>query len=68
MRYPVRLIHEDNGTVTAIVTDLPGAHSFGDSEAEALDRAVDAAETAIIGRIASRFRRPPERNVDPRSH
>jgi antitoxin HicB len=54
MRYPVRLIHEDNGTITAIVTDIPGAHTFGDDEAEALERAVDAAESAIIALMADR--------------
>lgn len=54
MRYPVHLIHEDNGTVTAVVPDLPGARTFGDDEAEALERAADAAETAIIALMADR--------------
>lgn len=54
MRYPVRLVHEDNGTVTAVVPDIPGARTFGDDETEALEHAVDAAETAIIALMSDR--------------
>jgi len=59
MRYPVELVHEDNGTVTAIVPDLPGTLTFGDDEAEALVRSVDAIESMIIGIMADREAIPP---------
>ena len=54
MRYPVELIDEDNGTVTAAAPDIPGAHSFGEDREEALARVVDAIETAMIALIADR--------------
>ncbi len=54
MRYPVELIREDNGTVTAVVPDIPGAHTFGEDAEEALLRAVDAIETMIMALIADR--------------
>ena len=54
MRYPVELVHEDNRTVTAIVPDLPGTFTFGEDQAEALMRSVDAIETAMIALIADR--------------
>jgi antitoxin HicB len=53
-RYPVELVREDNGTVTAVVPDVPRAHTFGDDVQEALARAVDAIESAIIGIMADR--------------
>ena len=53
-RYPVELVREDNGTVTAVVPDVPRAHTFGEDEQEALTRAVDAIELAIIGIMADR--------------
>ncbi len=54
MRYPVTLAADDNGTVLAVVPDIPGAHSFGDDEAEALARALDAAESALMAIMADR--------------
>jgi antitoxin HicB len=54
MRYPIDLIREDNGTVTAVAADLPGAHTFGDDEADARARIVDAIETAIIAMMSDR--------------
>jgi antitoxin HicB len=59
MRYPVELVHEDNGTITAGVPDLPGTLTFGDDEAEALVRSVDAIESIIIGMMADREAIPP---------
>lgn len=53
-RFPVELIHEDNGTVTALAPDVPQAHTFGDDEEEALARIVDAIEAAMIAIIADR--------------
>ena len=54
MRYPVELIDEDDGTVTAAAPDIPGAHSVGEDREEALVRVVDAIETAMIALIADR--------------
>jgi antitoxin HicB len=54
MRYPVELIDEDNGTVAAVVPDIPGAHSFGDDAGEALVRVVDAIETMLMALMADR--------------
>jgi antitoxin HicB len=54
MRYPVNLIREDNGTVTASAPDVPGAHTFGNDEAEALVRVVGAIETVLMAHIADR--------------
>jgi antitoxin HicB len=52
--YPITLAPDDNGTVLASFPDLPFAQTFGDDEAEALSRAVDALETAIIGLMGDR--------------
>jgi antitoxin HicB len=54
MYYPVQLTPDDNGTVLATFPDVPGAISFGDNEAEALDNARDALETVFSGLIADR--------------
>ena len=54
MRYPVKIIREDNGTVSVFAPDIHGAHSFGESVEEALSHLVDAIETAVIGRMADR--------------
>jgi antitoxin HicB len=54
MRYAVTLTKDDNGTLLVTVPDIPEAITFGDDRADALARAVDAIETAIMGRIAAR--------------
>jgi antitoxin HicB len=54
LRYPVRLEHDTNGTVLVGFPDVPEAHTFGDDREEALARAVDALETALIGYIEDR--------------
>jgi len=56
--YPLRLRRDDNGTVLVTFPDFPEAQTFGDDEAEALARAVDAVETAIISRMSDRERIP----------
>lgn len=66
MRYPVELIHEDNGTVTVIVPDLPGVHSYGEDEDEALLRAVDAMETMLAAMIADREPIPAQSSAQGR--
>lgn len=52
--YPVRLSTDDNETVLAVLPDVPGATTFGETEEEALANAVDALETMISGLIADR--------------
>jgi antitoxin HicB len=48
MRYAVNL-SDDEGTVLVTVPDIPWAVTFGEDREDALVRAVDAIETAIIG-------------------
>ncbi len=54
MRYAVTLTPDDNGTLLAIAPDFPEAITFGEDRQDALARAVDAIESAIIGRIEAR--------------
>ena len=54
MRYAVTLTPDDNHTVVVTVPDLPEAVTFGEDRDEALARAVDAIETALMGRMAAR--------------
>lgn len=54
MRYPVELTVEEHGTVTSVVPDIPGTHSFGDDAAEALVRVVDSIESMMMALMADR--------------
>ncbi len=54
MRYAVTLTPDDNGTVLVTAPDFPEVVTFGENRDEARARAVEAIETAIIGRIAAR--------------
>lgn len=54
LRYPVDLVPDDNDTVLVTSPDFPEMQTFGDDEAEALDHAAAAMETAIIGRMSDR--------------
>ena len=47
LRYPVTLEHDDNGTILVGFPDVPEAHTFGDTEKEALAHAPDALLTAL---------------------
>jgi len=51
--YPVDLEPDDNDTLLVTFPDWPGA-TFGDDEADALARAVDALETGMIAIMADR--------------
>ncbi len=53
MRYPVELERDDD-TVLVGSLDFPEMHTFGDDEADALGHAVDAVQTAIMGRMMAR--------------
>ena len=50
LSYPIDLV-DDDGTILATSPDFPELTTFGDDRDEALERAVDALEEAIAGRI-----------------
>jgi len=54
LRYAVSLARDDNGTILVTVPDLPDALTFGEDRDDALARAVDAIESALMGRMAAR--------------
>lgn len=56
--FPVDLSNDTNGTVLAIVPDVHGCHTFGDTRAEALTHAVDALETALAHAVDSNLDLP----------
>lgn len=49
--FPVVLEPDDNDTVLVHFPDIPGAHTFGDDEQDALRHAVDSLVTAIAFQI-----------------
>lgn len=53
MRYAVNL-QKDGDTILVTVPDLPEAITFGEDREDALARAADAIETAIIGYVTDR--------------
>jgi antitoxin HicB len=55
MEYRIRIEKDDNGSYLVTVPDLPEAATFGDTREDALSRAVDAIETAIVGRMSDRL-------------
>ena len=54
MRYPVTLTPDDNGIFLVTVPDLPEALTFGEDRDDALARAIDAIETALMGAMGAR--------------
>lgn len=54
MDYPVTLERDDNGTILVSFPDLPEAHTFGEDESDALERAKDALATVIDAYIKDR--------------
>jgi len=54
LRYAVNLSRDDNGTLLVTAPDLPEAITFGVDREDALARAVDAIETALMGAMAAR--------------
>jgi len=61
--YSVSLTRDDNDTILAQVIDVPGAISFGEDEAEALENVRDALETVLSGMIGKR-QDIPRRSAD----
>jgi antitoxin HicB len=54
LRYSVKLSKDTNGSILVDVPDVPEAHTFGEDRAEALLRAADAIETALMIYIGQR--------------
>ena len=54
LRFSVRLSKDSNGTILVDVPAIPEAHTFGEDREEALLRASDAIETALMGYIEDR--------------
>ncbi len=54
MRYAIKLAPDDNATLLVTVPDMPQAITFGEDREDALARAVEAIESAIMGLIAAR--------------
>jgi antitoxin HicB len=52
LAYPLVLEPDDNGTLLVTFPDVPEAVTFGEDEADARKRAVDALETMLAARIA----------------
>ena len=63
MRYAVTLAPDDNGTILVTVPDVPEAVTFGEDRDDALARAVDAIETAMMGAMAAREDAPAPQAV-----
>lgn len=61
MRYAVELTPDDNGTLLVFVPDIPEAITFGEDREDALARAADAIETALMGFIEAREAIPAPR-------
>ena len=59
LRYSVKLSKDTNDTILVDVPAIPEAHTFGEDREEALARAVDAIETALMGYIEDRRDVPP---------
>lgn len=53
-RCHVAILREENGTFSAVVLNLPGVGSCGDTEAEALANAKDAAAATIASYLDDR--------------
>ena len=52
MEYPLVIEPDDNGTLLVTCPDLPEVTTFGEDEADALQRAGDAIEEALAARMA----------------
>lgn len=61
--YTVVLTPDDNGTILASVPEVPGVHTFGDDEADALARVEDALVTMLRARMQAREAIPAPRRV-----
>lgn len=62
IQYPIHLKREGS-KILVTFPDFPNVHTYGDDEAEALTRAVDALETYLMGMIEDREEIPKPRSV-----
>lgn len=63
IRFPVVLERDTNGTFLVSFPDVPEAHTFGRTKEQALSRAVDCLETALMQYIKQRRTIPPPSRV-----
>jgi antitoxin HicB len=68
LRYPVKLERDTNHTILVSFLDVPEAHTFGDDREDALARAVDALETALMLYMEDRQPIPEPSDVKRRPH
>ena len=61
LRYRVKLSKDTNDTILVVVPDVPGAVTFGEDREEALLRAPDAIESALMGYMDLRREIPAPR-------
>lgn len=54
LTYPIELTRDDNETLLVRIPDIPGAITFGDSEEDALERAIDCLETMLLAHMLDR--------------
>jgi antitoxin HicB len=66
LRYAVNLVPDVNGTLLVTVPGLPEAVTFGEDREDALARAVDAIESALMGAMVARedIAPPTKKGVD----
>ncbi|HMM61093.1 MAG TPA: type II toxin-antitoxin system HicB family antitoxin, partial [Candidatus Rifleibacterium sp.] len=64
-KYPVELI-DDNGTVLVKFPDIPEAITFGQDREEALLRASDALESALMTYVEKRWPLPKQSRLNGR--
>jgi antitoxin HicB len=65
--YPVTLKRDTDGSLLVGFPDVPMAHSYGEDEEEALERAVDALETAFMALMSDRQPIPRPSRLSRRS-
>ena len=58
IRYPVKLERDTNNTILLSFPDVPEAHTFGRDREQALARAADALDTALMGYMEHRLTIP----------
>ena len=67
IKYHVRLEPDTNETVLVSFPDIPEAHTFGEDDEEALVRAVDALESALMMYIEERKDIPRPSRISSKS-
>lgn len=64
--YPVELTPDDNDTILVTFPDVPGAITFGESESEAREHAVEVLEIILADYVSQRLPLPvPSRTTGP---